>query len=93
MVGDEYLTFELLKVNQSVPKSYEDAKSEVLTMYVDQEKRARLLELAKNSFSTFKGKITDFITVNDSNKLTELSESEASEFLNTLVAKESKKAI
>lgn len=91
MVGDEYLTFELLKVNQSVPKSYEDAKSEVLTMYVDQEKRARLLELAKNSFSTFKGKITDFITVNDSNKLTELSESEASEFLNTLVAKESKK--
>lgn len=91
MVGDDYFTFELVKVNQSQPKSYEDAKSEAIAMYIDQERKRRVLELATNSFATFKGKITDFVTVNDYNKLTDLSESEANEFLNTLVTKNTKR--
>jgi len=91
MVGDDYFTFELVKINQSQPKSYEDAKSQAVAMYIDQERKARVLELAKNSFATFKGKTTDFITVNDYNKLTDLSESDANEFLNALVTKNSKK--
>ena len=91
MVGDDYFTFELVKINQSQPKSYEDAKSQAVAMYIDQERRTRVLELAKNSFATFKGKTTDFITVNDYNKLTDLSESDANEFLNALVTKNSKK--
>lgn len=91
MVGDDYFTFELVKVNQSQPKNYEDAKSEVTAMYVNQERKRRVSELAKNSFATFKGKTTDFITVNDYNKLTDLSESDANEFLNTLVTKNTKR--
>lgn len=91
MLGDDYFTFELVKVNPSQPKSYEDAKSEVTAMYVDQERKIRVSELAKNSFATFKGKTTDFITVNDYNRLTDLSESDANEFLNTLVTKNSKR--
>ncbi|MCK9473042.1 peptidylprolyl isomerase [Sulfurimonas sp.] len=90
-VADDYFTFELVKINKSQPKNYEDAKSEVVAMYVEQEKRIKLLELAKKSFATFKGKITDFITVNDFSKLTDLSSSEANEFMNALITKESKK--
>ncbi|TKI69604.1 peptidylprolyl isomerase [Sulfurimonas crateris] len=91
MVGEDYFTFELLKVNQSQPKSYEEAKSEAIAMYVEQERKRRVSELAKNSFATFKGKTTDFITVNDYNKLTDLSESDANEFLNTLITKNTKR--
>jgi len=91
MVGDDYFTFELVKINQSQPKSYEDAKSEAVAMYIGQERKVRLAELAKNSFATFKGKTTDFITVNDYNKLTDLSESDANEFLNTLITKNTKR--
>lgn len=91
MVGDDYFTFELVKVNPSQPKSYEDAKSEAIAMYVEQERKRRVSELAKNSFATFKGKTTDFITVNDYNKLTDLSESDANEFLNTLITKNTKR--
>ncbi|MDY0123183.1 SurA N-terminal domain-containing protein [Sulfurimonas sp.] len=91
MVGEDYFTFELVKVNPSQPKSYEDAKSEAIAMYVEQERKRRVSELAKNSFATFKGKTTDFITVNDYNKLTDLSESDANEFLNTLITKNTKR--
>ncbi|MGE4418510.1 MAG: SurA N-terminal domain-containing protein [Sulfurimonas sp.] len=90
MVGDDYFTFELVKVNPSQPKNYEEAKSEVVAMYAEEEKKTKLLELAKNSFSTFKGKITDYITANDFNMLSDLKENEAQEFLNVLFTKNTK---
>ncbi len=91
MVGEDYITFELINVNPSKTKSYEDAKSEVMSLYVDQQKREKLLEMAKKSFSTFKGKTTDFITGNDYSKFTELSTEEAVEFLNTLFGAKEKR--
>lgn len=91
MVGDDYYTFELVKANQSTPKSYEDAKSEVLSLYLNEQKSAKLLELAKNSFNTFSGKITDFITGNDSDKLTDLATEDANEFLSELFMTQNKR--
>jgi peptidyl-prolyl cis-trans isomerase D len=84
MVGEDYFTFELVKVNQPKAKSYEDAKNDILYLYVGEQKKIKLLELAKNSFSTFNGTTTDFITGNDYNKLTDLSAKEAKEFLSML---------
>ncbi len=84
MVGGDFITFELIKINHSTPKSYEDAKGEIISIYIPEQKKAKLLELAKNSFNTFHGNSTDFITGNDSNKLTDLSIQEADEFLATL---------
>ncbi|MFA5233251.1 MAG: peptidylprolyl isomerase [Sulfurimonas sp.] len=91
MVGEDYYTFELVKVNQPQPKSYEEAKRDVIYMYVDEQKRTKLLELAKNSFATFNGTITDFITGNDSEKLTDLSKDEADEFLAELFTSQQKR--
>ncbi len=91
MVKDDYYTFELVKINQPKPKSYEDAKRDVIYQYVDEQKRTKLLELAKNSFATFNGTATDFITGNDSDKLTDLSKGEADEFLAKLFTSEQKR--
>ncbi len=91
MVGEDYFTFELVKVNQPKAKSYEDAKNDILYLYVGEQKKAKLLEIAKNSFSTFNGTTTDFITGNDYNKLTDLSGENAKEFLATLFTTQNKR--
>lgn len=91
LVGDEYFTFELIKTIPSSVKSYEDAKAEILPTYVKEQKNRRLLELAKNSFETFKGKVTDFVTNQDADKIEDLQEIEANEFLNTLFAAQKKR--
>ncbi|MDD5401411.1 MAG: peptidylprolyl isomerase [Sulfurimonas sp.] len=91
MVGDDYITFELVKTSPSTAKSYEEAKKEVASIYTAEQKKTKLLELAKNSFNTFSGNTTDFITGNDSNKLTDLSTQEANEFLSTLFTTQTKK--
>ena len=90
-LGDEYLIFELVTTNAAKPKTYEEAKSEVLPLYMKEQKRAKLLELAKNSHTTFNGATTDFITANDSNVLTDLAKNEADEFLSTLFTSQEKK--
>ena len=91
MVEGEYITFELVKVNPSIAKSYEDAKTEVTSIYVDEQKREKLLELAKSSFATFKGQTTDFITGNDSNKIDTLDKNDADEFLGALFTSQDKR--
>jgi peptidyl-prolyl cis-trans isomerase D len=90
-VGSDFITFELIKTNPSTPKSYEEAKAEVISIYVPEQKKAKLLELAKNSFNTFNGIKTDFITGSDSNKLTDLTTQEADEFLSTLFTTQEKR--
>ena len=91
LVEDEYFTFELIKTIPSSVKSYEDAKEEILPEYVQKQKNSKLLELAKNSLETFKGEITDFITNQDANKIENLEEAEADEFLNALFATEKRR--
>ncbi|EQB40581.1 peptidyl-prolyl cis-trans isomerase [Sulfurimonas hongkongensis] len=91
LVGDEYFTFELIKTIPSSVKSYEDAKDEILPKYVQEQKNNKLLELAKNSVKTFKGDSTDFITNQDANKIANLQETEANEFLNALFATDKKR--
>ena len=74
----------LNKVIPSTPKSFEDAKAEVLAIYVAQGKESQLLELAQNSVATFSGKTTDFITAKDVTKIAGLNEREGFEFLSQL---------
>jgi len=91
LVSDEYFTFELIKTIPSSVKSYEDAKEEILPVFVQEQKSNKLLELAKNSLETFKGDSTDFITNQDANKISNLEEAEANEFLNALFATKQKR--
>ncbi|MDD2653160.1 MAG: peptidylprolyl isomerase [Sulfurimonas sp.] len=91
VVGEEYIIFELVSTNAAKPKTFEEAKSEVLPIYAHEQKRNSLLELAKSSFATFNGITTDFITANDSDKFTDLTKEEADEFLSTLFTSQEKR--
>jgi peptidyl-prolyl cis-trans isomerase D len=86
-----FYTIELVKVNQSMPKTYEAAKDEVKSIYVQEQKMLKLQELAKNSFKTFKGNTTDFITQTDTAEIKGLNPEEARAFLSTLFSKQEKR--
>lgn len=91
LVGEDYFTFELVKTNLAQVKNYEEAKSEVLPMYVSEQKKSKLQELATNSIDTFKGYTTDFLTAIDGAKLTKMDAKEGNEFLNILFTKQEKR--
>ena len=92
-VNGEYFTIELVKTVPATTKSYEDAKEALLPIYMTQTKKTKLVELAESSVKTFTGKETDFLTLQDASKLTDLSLSEANEFLNQLFSKEKKRSL
>jgi len=91
LINNEYYTFELLKSNPSTIKSFQDAKAEILPMYINNEKKLKLLNLAIKSLPTFTGTTTDFLTRDDSLKLTNLEKIQANEFLSILFNKKEKR--
>jgi len=90
-VDGEYVTIELVKTNPSVAKSFEDAKAEVLPLFVTQTKNEALLELAKNSAETFTGEKTDFITSMDVSSLPGIDPLDAGSFLQKLFMQDKKR--
>ncbi|MFT5660660.1 MAG: peptidyl-prolyl cis-trans isomerase D [Sulfurimonas sp.] len=90
-VDGEYFTFELIKINQSVTKSFEEAKASVLPLFITTQKREKLFKLAKDMQDSFTGIKTDFITNQDTSKITALSLQEGNEFLVQLFNSSSKK--
>jgi peptidyl-prolyl cis-trans isomerase D len=90
LFNGEYFTFELVKRNPSVPKSYEDAKKDVLPLYISKQKKEKLVELAEKSISTFSGKTTGFITNTDAYKLNDMDIKSANQFLVKLFMQQKK---
>ncbi|MCD4667388.1 MAG: peptidylprolyl isomerase [Sulfurimonas sp.] len=80
-IDGEYFTFELAKINPSQVKSFEDAKADVLPLFISQEKKTKLIELATTSVETFKGKVTKFLTHTDAVEITGIPVLESNEFL------------
>jgi len=92
LVNNNYYIIELVKVHPAEAKSFEEAKAEVLPLYIKQKKQEELLALAKKSLQSFKGQESDFITVNDTEKIKGLSKQEAAEFLQNLFRSEKRRA-
>lgn len=90
-IDGEYFTFELIKINPSVTKSFEEAKTSVLPLFITTKKREKLFKLAKDAQDSFVGIKTDFITSQDAKKITALSLQEGNEFLVELFNSSSKK--
>jgi len=90
-VGDEYIIFELVKINPSQAKSFKDVKDEILPLYIADKKREKLLKLANDSVSTFKGKTTDFITSANEDAIKGLTTPEVSSFLKQLFMGQTKR--
>ena len=91
-VNGEYFIIKLMKVNESHPKTFEQAKADVLPLYISQTKKDKLLELADTSVSSFNGTTTDFITTSDLDKFSDLSQTEAKNFLEKLFLSKKKNA-
>jgi peptidyl-prolyl cis-trans isomerase D len=60
-------------------------------MFIQEQKRNKLLELAKNSVATFSGDTTDYITNVDAAKLTNMDVADANEFLVALFSSQEKR--
>ncbi len=91
IVNDEYYIFKLIKINASKERTYAEVKSEVLPIFIAEQKEIRLLEMAKNSLATFNGTTTDFITSSDVDKLSNLDQKQANDFLNKLFTSQQKR--
>lgn len=92
LINGVYHIFELVKVNPSEVKSFEEAKTEVQALYESQEKQKKLIEKANASLSGFDGTISDFFTYSETEKLTLLTQTEAREFLNKLFVSNKKRS-
>lgn len=91
MIGDIYYSIKLEKVNPSYSKTYEQARELVLPVYVNEQKKRKLVELAQNSLATFKGQSTGFITQMDTNVFPELDETDTADFLSQLFVNQKKR--
>ncbi len=90
LIGNEYFIIKLDKINTPRTKTYEEALPQATAEYTAQAKQTKLLELAQNSYHSFEGSVSDFITRNDAAKLTGLSSAEAGEFMEKLFSSKNK---
>ena len=91
-INGVYYIFELTKIIPSKPKSFQEAKAEVLPLFVAQMKKEKLMKLANDSVSTFVGKTSDFLTITSVDKLSPLSKQEAADFLQKLFVSDKKRS-
>ncbi len=75
----------------SQPKSYEEAKDEAMRALADREIINKLQTKAQESYKTFSGTKTDFITSRDIQALSDISPQDASEFLQKLFLSKEKR--
>ena len=88
--GNGYIVVKLLLVKPAKTKTFEAARSELLPLYIAEQKKRKLLEIAKKSVRSFKGTLSDFVTFNDAKKLTALDEKSAKKFLSQLFTQHNK---
>ena len=91
LIDGNYITVKLLEIIPSKAKTYELAKEELLPLYIQEQKRIQLLDLANNAYKTFKGTTTEFLSAKDADKIVDLQDNEASEFLSQLFTKKTKR--
>jgi len=90
-VADKFVTIKLEQINPATPKSFEEAKSAVVTDYSREQSAQKLQELANSSLSDFSGTQSDFITSTQSAPLAGLNEEETKQFVSKLFASAQKR--
>ena len=91
-INGVYYIFELTKIIPAKPKSFEEAKAEILPLYVMQKRKEKLMKLANDSVNTFIGKTSDYLTITSIDKLAPLTTQEASDFLQKLFVSDKKRS-
>lgn len=83
-IQNTYVVIKLIKTIPSRTKTFQEAKEELLPFYITTTKKQLLLEMAKKSLDTFQGSKTDFITMQDTDKIKQLTTAETQDFLTQL---------
>ncbi|WP_187646788.1 peptidylprolyl isomerase [Nitrosophilus labii] len=84
LIGKKYAIIRLDRKISSRPKSFEEAKNEVLGDFLKEKSAEELKKMAQEMYKNFDGKVTGYISRDDLDKLPPLKEVEAAEFLNKL---------
>jgi peptidyl-prolyl cis-trans isomerase D len=91
LLNNEFVIIKLNKIIPSVQKSFEEAKPQVLALFMATAKEEELLKIAQSSVATFSGTNTDFITIKDTKGMNGLSEQDEAEFLGKLFSTNKKR--
>jgi peptidyl-prolyl cis-trans isomerase D len=91
LIAGNYYIFRLDKVTPAQVKTFQQAKASLLPIYIQEARKAKIIQTAKKSLDNFTGLTTDFVTVNATDKLTALSKTEANDFLQKLFVSQKKK--
>ena len=92
-VGQDYVVIKLVQANIATPKSFEEAKAEVLAEYLKTQGAQQLQETAAKALENFKGQESDYLTATSTTNLPGLSEEEAKMFVSKLFASTQKRGI
>ncbi|NPA66904.1 MAG: peptidyl-prolyl cis-trans isomerase [Epsilonproteobacteria bacterium] len=76
-----YIIIQLTAITPSRAKTFEEAKEEVTQLFIQEQKTKKLQEVAQKSFTNFEGTVSDFVTLKDADKLTNLPSLDAKKFL------------
>ena len=90
-VNGQYVIIKLEKLNPPMAKSYDEALAEVTRDYTYEIKKNALQTMAQNSFATFHGIESDFMTQKENKPLEGLSPQESTEFLSKLFSAKQKR--
>jgi len=87
-----YYVIELVKLIPARVMTFEEARAKVLPLYIQEQSKKKLLELANKEVKNFSGKTTDFITAASVDAFSDLSPAESAEFLQKLFLAKTKQA-
>lgn len=90
-INGQYVIIKLEKLNPPMAKSYDEAHAEVSRDCTYEMKKNGLQTMAQNSFTTFQGVKSDFITQKETKPLAGLNPQESTEFLNKLFSSKQKR--
>ena len=90
-IGEKYVVIKLKSSNPATPKSFEEAKADVLVDYTKQQSSVQLQKLANEMLNDFSGTESDFLTQNTQTPLMGLNQSETQQFVAELFSATQKK--
>ena len=91
-IDGSYYVIELVKLIPARAMSFEEARQKVLPLYMQEESKKKLLEIANSQVNNFVGETSDFITANSIGAIKGLDAQESAEFLQKLFISKQKRS-
>jgi len=96
IIGNKYAIIKIVSIIPPRVKTFEEAKDEISSIYETQQKKALLEEKAQNmvkKLQNFNPLVTDFVKLNDFDKIKTLNKEEGLHFLQNILTSSTKSGI